>query len=666
MKFLFALLLTFLFIPSSWSLELVLLSKGLSKGEQAKAAKLINEVMAVLPSSMKDDLQLTVPVTFTDIDKKKNFKIRCMESNDNNYEGNTFGLMEQNKFGQYKYRIKIHVGFLAEEFETPITCKHRTVGKIALASVIHELAHIYDLENIRDEEVRKWADNCQSKDLAPKGRNMPAGCTHYRDYLVTFSKDPRFKALSYWTDGILINKQTNVLRARSPDLYEYSDPRESVAINFEYFFLDEEFGCRRPGMYAYLSEKLNHFPFPDRDCQATTEIEMISNDKAKLTSTKVDLDPSRIYQIHYLLAGKGEKIMSRWGHAMFKIIVCSPERKRIGPECLQDKIHHVVAGFRAKTDGEISQIKGVLGGYPSQLFIQSYLDTYDEYARRGLRDLYSVPLHLKSKEKELFVWQILETYWSYQGKYAFFTNNCADEAIKLLKRISNNRNLLYSETITPLGLFDVLFKAGLIKDENIEVPSIKTPSEKEILQKSFLAFAPYYEAFINRRELTEAQFSGPYSQKLLDKYLRKSSAKERRELYDQIMKIPASSSQTIAGFLIIEENFIFPMAATRLINYVENARKKYIELRKMTPLNIETAAMPNSGYGIPLHNEDPEFSQNLEKANHQIAKWNNENQEFIENLQEEIQPIINELELIQNNIKKMMSDYKRNRKNLRS
>jgi hypothetical protein len=109
-------------------------------------------------------------------------------------------------------------------------------------------------------------------------------------------------------------------------------------------------------------------PFGSTPCEMNKKITLMTQSvEKKPTLTRV-IDPARIYQIHYLFAGKGKEMMSRWGHAMFRLVICAPG-KPVGPSCLQDFSHHVVVSYRANVeDMTMSYKKGMDGSYASQLF----------------------------------------------------------------------------------------------------------------------------------------------------------------------------------------------------------------------------------------------------------------------------------------------------------
>lgn len=102
-------------------------------------------------------------------------------------------------------------------------CPHSSVSTLLKATIINELAHMYDhkMKNSKDAEFLNIA-----------GR--------YKNGLI-------FKR----------RKNLNEDQGRSPDPYEFKSGAESFAVNMEHFLLDPNYKCRRPTFYEYYSKKLN-------------------------------------------------------------------------------------------------------------------------------------------------------------------------------------------------------------------------------------------------------------------------------------------------------------------------------------------------------------------------------------------------------------------------
>lgn len=352
------------------------------------------------------------------------------------------------------HRIQLNPRFIHEivrgrENSTQYPCGHRNYYDLAQATLIHELMHVYDMS------------------------------TSF--FQATLSDDEHFQVLAGWYKrGILFpelessNAQTFRFpqKARSPDPYEFESTRESLAVHFEYFVMDPSYACRKPGLYRLFSQRLGFRPHPETDCQSFRWITLQNNSPSSKRAVEYfDLDPSRLYQIHYLLADTGQAMMSRWGHSMFRLVYCSPRRKNtdgsqyVGPDCIRDVGHHLVVSYRAHiTEPRIDSLKGLMGKYPSQMFILTLADVVKEYTVGELRDVLSYPLLLDSNQRAQFVDQVMDQYWSYQGRYYFLSNNCAVESMNLIKAATGNSIMMDENIFTPKGLIKALKKSGLLDD----------------------------------------------------------------------------------------------------------------------------------------------------------------------------------------------------------
>jgi hypothetical protein len=208
--------------------------------------------------------------------------------------------------------------------------------------------------------------------------------------------------------------------------------------------MDEEFYCRRPSLFDFYANQFKNDPFPNRRCKLNKSV-MLSTNNGQFP---IALDSKRIYRVDYLQASKGSDISSGFGHSMFRLVVCAPDRidpitgKKLaatvyGPKCLDDKLYHMVISYRANVeDATLNYLKGMFGGYPSMLFILNFADVLDEYNKDELRDVIAYPLKLNESEKQDLIKKIIEEHWNYRGAYKFVTNNCATESLDLLKRLT--------------------------------------------------------------------------------------------------------------------------------------------------------------------------------------------------------------------------------------
>ncbi len=224
----------------------------------------------------------------------------------------------------------------------------------------------------------------------------------------------------------------NDFRDRSPDAYELKDPAEYLAVNAEHFVLDSEFACRRPALAQWYQAHFGTPPsLPQSHCATT--LPLLQAESEEGAASLLQLDPARVYAVDYLFAEGSAQPMSRWGHSMLRLVICRPGRAP-GPDCRLDLEYHRVLSFRAFVgDVQISNWRGLTGGYPSRLFVLPLQQVVDEYTKVELRGLQSLPLQLSPGEIASLLERTAQVHWSYDGRYYFVSNNCAVETAKLLQ-----------------------------------------------------------------------------------------------------------------------------------------------------------------------------------------------------------------------------------------
>lgn len=299
-------------------------------------------------------------------------------------------------------------------------------ARAAMAALIHELAHVLD--------------------RGPSGG---------------LSADPRLLDLAGWQLRPLrfgLRGRRNPFTDRSPDRYELQDPAEFVAVNLEWFLLDPEYACRRPALARYFAARFDWQP-PSATCAPGLAFLQAGPD-AGATGFE-HIDPARVHAVDYLLAEGNDAPMSRWGHAMLRLVICAPGRPP-GPDCRLDLQHHRVLSFRAFVDDvQISSWRGLTGRYPSRLFLLPLDQVIDEYTQVELRGLRSIPLALQPAEIASLLERAAQLHWSYDGRYYFIDNNCAVETWRLLREGVPRLAALPLRSITPTGLLRRLQREGV-------------------------------------------------------------------------------------------------------------------------------------------------------------------------------------------------------------
>jgi hypothetical protein len=385
----------------------------------------------------------------------------------------------QKSFWSSQYRVRLNRQFLpiilggsrrAEQY----ACGHGNAYRLAQATLLHELSHVYDDENYpanHDPQEMHLRSQCQEwLGPSPRRDEAPSECRPVIGVRHSVSDRIEWKNLFNWNAGILDNQPRNQLSFRSPDAYEYANLKEAFAVNMEHFLLDPEYACRRPEVFNFLSEHFQFKPEGLTACRVNTKLRLSSKPSV------VDLDWTRLYEVHYLMAAKGTQAESSFGHSMFRLVFCSPQRKEVNEECLKDQQYHVVISFRASIDGlQTNRIKGLTGQYPSQMFIYSLSQIISEYTVAQFRDLVSIPMKLTESEKQRFVQRILQYYWEYQGRYYFITNNCATEAVNFVKGTVFRPEIQQTVSFidTPMSLYRLLRKNNLLNEEPFDLTNLK-------------------------------------------------------------------------------------------------------------------------------------------------------------------------------------------------
>jgi hypothetical protein len=541
------------------------------QAEVPAVAAFVDEVERLIPPRVKAAIAGRVAVSFTYVDDQREVQTPACDGQATSAP-QQLAEVSLSRDADTPHRIELHVGLkpilvAGRARSAPYSCGHRSLYQLAVATLLHEVLHIYD---------------------ASTG----------------LSREPRFAHLMRFARQGIARRLTarNELAERSPDPYELRDIRESLAVNAEYFLLDPEFRCRRPATYQFFESALGYRPFPHERCAV--------NDTVYARGEKLSLNPERIYQVHYLLASRGDGIASRFGHSMFRLIVCAEERERVGPECLSDVQDHLVLGFAANLRGDrgINPWKGLTGGYLSQLFVKPMSEVIIEYTEREFRDLESVPLRLSEEEKRLFIYRALEIYWSYQGRYYFLTNNCAVESLSLLKSVLSAPSVQGIERITPSGLRSELVRLGLATSEaGLE------PHTAERLGLRFPSLFSKYDAVF--RELSGALPKA--APRNLNGYLENTQAMVRRrwlrDLRGHDARPLVARAFALEGLIL---NRTLGEAERLLLGFLNrhwnDPRHRALTTRIGALIHMLSSDVPwrhaRPGYGVPLTHELLEIS----------------------------------------------------------
>jgi hypothetical protein len=570
-------------------LQLRLKTDGLSPAQQQASQALLDEAMQALPPRFIQQLDRTIDVGWTD-------------------------KMPENAYGQASLvsELDLNSNLLDSLTDGSAATQktnrpHGTVRREMLATVLHELTHIYDRARLWSSADRKLIQRCSRQNNITGLIGLPDQCRGQNDRRFTLSDDPRLLDLAGWPQYVGRRgerEQNNHQVARSPDIYETTSPLEFVAVNMEYFLLDPSYACRRPSLYRYYKEHFGWAPPAKDTCAKTYAFLNAGNDFAKTPLGQVD--PERVYEIDYLLAEANQNLVSRWGHSMLRLVICAPGRPR-GPDCRLDLDQHLVLSYRAFVgDVQLSSWDGLIGKYPSRLFVLPLSQVIDEYTKTELRGLASVPLKLTRQEINDTVEHAAEMHWSYDGNYFFISNNCAVESLKLLRSGSANPQLTGLDNITPNGLLEVLKGRGLADTSVLD-------DKKRALRLGY-----HFDSF---RERYQAMFEVlkkrlPIKQAEVEDWL-SLSAEERRPWFAE------ADLRASAALLLLEQASF----RKQLMLAQDEVKQRYLGARELENGGMEKAnatlqqilansgflsrpaeLLGTSGYGLP----QPTESQRLE------------------------------------------------------
>ncbi|AYC31004.1 DUF4105 domain-containing protein [Pseudomonas cavernae] len=453
-------------------LRLQLDPDGLSAAQQHASQALLDDALAALPPRFVSQLDRRVRVRWSDA-----------------LPANAYGRASRLDTLLLNARLlpALSDGSAARQ---PTGRPHATLRRELLATVLHELTHLYDRARLWPSRDRLAWQRCQQRAASLGLVGLPDACRGQTARRFTFSDDPRLLDLAGWPQYVGRRgqrEQHNAQSPRSPDLYELSNPREYVAVNLEYFLLDPSYACRRPALYRYFREHFGWAPANPTPCAATYPYLNAGSDFARQPLGQ--LDPERVYAVDYLFAEANDNWVSRWGHTMLRLVICAPGRPR-GPDCRLDLDQHLVLSYRAFVgDLQLSSWAALVGAYPSRLFVLPLNQVIDEYTKVELRGLASVPLKLSRQQVHDLVEHAAELHWGYDGDYYFLSNNCAVETLKLLRSGTARPELQGLDSIMPNGLLDSLVGRGLA-DRSV----LADPKEALRLGYRFDSFRERYQA----------------------------------------------------------------------------------------------------------------------------------------------------------------------------
>lgn len=564
-------------------LRLQLDTEGLNQAERQLSQQLIDEARSALPTSFIQRLDRRVQVRWED-----------------DLPANAYGRIT--RLDSLTLNASLLPRLLdPQQAGAPSGRPHGTLRRELLATIVHELTHLYDRARLWPAAEKNLLQRCQARVASSGAVGLLDECRGQDVRRFTLSDDPRLLDLAGWQQAVGKRgerEQDNGQNSRSPDLYELSNPREFVAVNLEYFLLDPSYACRRPALQRYFAAHFAWTPSKQQPCADGYAYLNAGRDFARQPLGQ--LDPARVYEVDYLLAEPNQQWASRWGHSMLRLVICAPGRPR-GPDCRLDLQEHLVLSYRAFVgDVQLSSWDGLTGAYPSRLFVLPLAQVIEEYTKVELRGLVSVPLKLSRGELEQLLERAAELHWSYDGDYWFLSNNCAVETLKLLRSGSDRDELQALDSIMPNGLLDVLAGRGLA-DRSV----LADPREALRLGYRFDSFRERYQAMfaVLREQL-------PVPQEQVEDWLQ-LPAEQRRSWFAR------ADLRTSAALLLLEQ------AALRrqLLLAQDDLKQRYLKAREQHQPGFgradstlrqilansgflsRPAELLDAGYGLPQEGE---------------------------------------------------------------
>jgi len=464
--------------PVQAGLRLQLEGNGLTPAEQQASQALLDEALAALPPNFVERLDIAVSLIW-----------------ETGMPAETYGQADPRKA-----RLVLNADLLpalVDGTSNQTTLRsHGSQRRELLATVLHELTHLYDRARLLEPALRLQQQRCDLQQSSRGPIGLDDACKTAGSRRFSLSDDPRLLDLAGWQERAGQRGQRDLQNDqidRSPDDYELSNPREFVAVNMEYFLLDPQYACRRPALHAYFT---NHFGWAPNPIECRSGLAYMNAGSDFNLQPLGSIDPERVYEVDYLFADANQQWMSRWGHSMLRLVICAPDRPR-GPDCRLDLNWHLVLSFRAFIgDLQLSSWAGLTGSYPSRLFVLPLDQVITEYTKVELRSLNSLPLQLSREQINSLLQQTAQLHWSYDGGYYFFTNNCAVETVKLLRSGTNHPQLRNIDSILPNGLQSLLAARGIA-----DMSVLDDPQRALRLGYRFDSFRDRYQAmFVVLRE----------------------------------------------------------------------------------------------------------------------------------------------------------------------
>jgi hypothetical protein len=192
----------------------------------------------------------------------------------------------------------------------------------------------------------------------------------------------------------------------------------------------------------------------------------------------VILDANNIKGLALMSVEGGHSLANAFGHSTMRIF-------------MQDG-RDLVLSFKAHITEQqheaLIPIKGVIGSFPSRVFLTPLEDFLAEYLEQG-RHVIIFPINATPEQIALLV-DLLPTALDTEKPYTFFSNNCARALWKLMELFMLNTDMHESSPISPSGVIKSMKKVGLI-DKKHKKHASRRIGKLWKMEESGLAFVAY-------------------------------------------------------------------------------------------------------------------------------------------------------------------------------
>ena len=561
------------------------------------AKKISDSILSKLPKEVKN-----LPITIN-IQTKKVNKKQKEQSCDSMYYGNIFS-----KVNYKKRTIVLHSSILE--------CKD------LLEKVI-----LFRTGQIIDYNSHYPSSRTISKETGGKPRTVTTYLHQKNNF--NFSHSQEFVYLSGWKYS-LPSSTKPVSKSREIDLNDMSQIRSIhvlFAINFLRFINDKEFMCRKPNIYKFY-KKIFKIKENTECTRNNILIPLTVANSYKLVNVNID----EIAEIHYLYANPGKKVISNWGHSMYRFVFC-PQSKSI-IYCRSRSKYNMILNFTGFTpSSKRNMISGIIGKYPSRLTFHSLKEIKWQNNIVEERDLYSYKLLLSKEQLKKALTHGIDQVWNYYGDYKFLNNNCADEALDFIKALFSDHPIQSQSVLTPLNLIKILKKHKIIMPYKNDSNSIYEAKKNKI-------FFPAQKIGALYKEKLEEIFDLDYnSYTSLDATQRSYLIINKKE---EILK------QSVAPYLFRVEIKIMELLKLKIskikIQEYEASVASSDQNAKTFALVRDIFHLPDSSYGIPFNDEITTINDDFYKKIEDVAILNNK--EFYSYINDQIEQIKTNLSLI--------------------